>query len=551
MRSGRLQKDMMLCKMFHYQHIVRRNPVKKSFVIALAALIACFFVSCDKMGAKPKETVKVDFHIMSQCPFGVQVDTGIKPVLDKLGNAVEFNRNFIGQVKEDGTLTSMHGENEVKGNLLQICAAKHFPKTYMNLVACMNKEYRKIPENFDACATEAKIDGAKIKACADGEEGKALLKASYDLSKEKGATGSPTIFINGERYKKGGRTENDFLRNICEVYKPENKPEPCKAIPAPKKVDLTVLTDARCTKCVVDPIVNQMKNIFPGLVEKKIDYGTEEGKKLYETLKATEARLLPAFLFDKNVTEDPGFQQVQRWMLDVNDKKMLRVGGKFDPTAEICDNQQDDTGDGKIDCADDTCKGNLVCREEKKDRLDLFVMSQCPYGTKALDAMKEVLKAFGNKIDFHVNYIATETGDGKFNALHGQPEVDENIRQLCAIKHYPKNFKYMDYIWCRNPDIRSAEWQKCAVNGIDAKVIEKCSTGDEGKKLHSENIKIANSLEIGASPTWLANNKNKFSGIAPEDIKKQFCQYNPGKKGCEQTLSNDAGAMPKGGGCGK
>ncbi len=531
-------------------------PVKKIIVTVMVAT-ALMLVGCDKLkkGGDAKEQVTVDFHIMSQCPFGVQVDNGIKPVLDKLGNAVKFNRHFIGQEK-DGQLSSMHGENEVKGNLLEICAAKVEPKKYLDLLFCMNKNYREIPNNFDACATEAKVDAAKIKSCADGDEGKKLLAASYALSKEKQASGSPTIMVNGERYK-GGRTENDFLRNICGKYKPENKPEACKSIPAPKKVDLTVLTDARCKNCVVDPIINQMKNIFPGMVEKKIDFGTPEGKALYETLKGTDAKLLPAFLFDKNVTEDAGFQQVQRWMIDINDKKMLRVGGKFDPTAEICDNTIDDTADGKIDCDDDTCKNNLVCRKEIKERLDLFVMSQCPYGTKALDAMKDVLKAFDNKIDFNVNYIATETEPGKFNALHGQPEVDENIRELCAAKYYGKNFKFMEYIWCRDQDIRSTEWQKCAVNGIDPKKIEKCSTGDEGKKLHSENIKLANALEIGASPTWLANNKQKFSGISAPDIQKQYCTFNPGKKGCDKVIVPTAPApgtvpaqAPKGGSCG-
>ena len=528
----------------------------KRIIVVFVAACAMTIVSCDRLKSmgEPKEKVKVDFHIMSQCPFGVQVMNGVTPALKKLGKAIDFNVYFIGQEKEDGTLTSMHGDSEVKGNLLEICAMKADPVKALDLMACMNKEYRKIPENFESCAGEAKMNAAKIKACADGEEGKKLLKESFEYSKSKQASGSPTIFVNGERYR-GGRTETDFMRNFCNAFKTE-KPQACNDIPAPKRVDLTVLTDARCKNCVVDPIVNQMKNIFPGLVEKKIDYGTEEGKKLYETIKDTEAKLLPAFLFDKNVTEDAGFQQAARWMLDVNDYKMLRVGGKFDPTAEICDNQIDDTGNGKIDCDDDTCKNNLVCRKEIKDRLDVFVMSQCPYGVKALDAMKEVLKAFGNKIDFHVNYIADETSDGGFRSLHGQSEVDENIRELCVMKYYPKNYKYMDYIWCRNQDIRSDDWKKCAVGGIDAKKIEKCATSDEGKNLHRENIKIAKGLEIGASPTWLANNKFKFSGIAAEDIKRQFCAQNPGKKGCEQTLSTQPPntdpnqPAPKGGSCG-
>ena len=527
----------------------------KRIIVAVMVIAAFAAVSCDKLKGlgEPKEKVKVDFHVMAQCPFGVQVVNGVIPTLKKLGKAIDFNLYFIGQEKEDGALSSMHGDNEVKGDLLEVCAMKADPVKTLDLLLCMNKEYRKIPENFDGCATEAKMDGAKIKACADGDEGKALLKASFNASKEKQATGSPTIFVNGERYK-GGRTDTEFMRNFCTAFKTA-KPQACNDIPAPKKVDLTVLTDARCKNCVVDPIINQMKNIFPGLVEKKLDYGTPEGKALYETIKDSEAKLLPAFLFDKNVTEDAGFQQVSRWMLDVGDKKMLRVGGKFDPTAEICDNTIDDDGNGKIDCNDEGCKNNLVCREEKKDRLDLFVMSQCPYGIKALDAMKEVLKAFGNKIDFHVNYIANENPDGGFRSLHGQPEVDENIRELCVIKHYPKNYQYMDYIWCRNKDIRNAEWQPCAKEAkLDAKKIEKCATGDEGKKLHSENIKIANGLEIGASPTWLANNKFKFSGIAAPDIQRQFCTQNPGKKGCEKTITvappaPGATPAPKGGSC--
>ena len=175
-------------------------------------------------------------------------------------------------------------------------------------------------------------------------------------------------------------------------------------------------------------------------------------------------------------------------------------------------------------------------------------MSQCPYGVKALDSMKEVLEAFGNDIDFNVHFIANETAPGKFKSLHGQPEVDENIRELCAMKHYKKNYKYMDYILCRNKKIRSKEWKTCAVNGIKASVIEKCSTGAEGTKLLSEDVKIAKGLGIGASPTWLANNKFKFSGIAAEAIKQQVCKRNPGKKGCDKKLKANVSA-PKGG-CG-
>jgi len=109
----------------------------------------------------------------------------------------------------------------------------------------------------------------------------------------------------------------------------------------------------------------------------------------------------------------------------------------------------------------------------------------------------------------------------------------------------------MDYIWCRNKDIRSSEWQSCTgSNGIATAKIKSCFEG-EGKKLHEEDIKIANSLGIGASPTWLVNGRYKFSGIDAETIRKNVCEHNPGLKGCENKLSAAGpGASPQGG-CGQ
>lgn len=175
-------------------------------------------------------------------------------------------------------------------------------------------------------------------------------------------------------------------------------------------------------------------------------------------------------------------------------------------------------------------------------------MSQCPFGVKALNAMSEVLKNFNNGIAFNINFIVSAEGEG-FKSLHGQPEVDEDIRELCAIKNYKNKFKYLDYILCRNKNITSANWQECTgSNGINAGVIEKCFAG-EGKQILRENIKIAAGLGIGASPTWLANNKFQFSGLSADEIKTQLCKHNEALKNCDKKLS---GPEPggKGGGCG-
>ena len=160
--------------------------------------------------------------------------------------------------------------------------------------------------------------------------------------------------------------------------------------------------------------------------------------------------------------------------------------------------------------------------------------------------MKDVLDAFGKEITFNINYIAAESGDGSFNSLHGPAEVDENIRELCAIKHYPDNYKFMDYIWCRNKDIRSDDWKSCTgENGIATDVIEKC-VKNEGKKLLSDNIKLANDLKIGGSPTWLVNNRTTFNAIAAKDIQKNLCDKNPNLGGCKKEMKDAPAEAPQG-----
>jgi len=93
-------------------------------------------------------------------------------------------------------------------------------------------------------------------------------------------------------------------------------------------------------------------------------------------------------------------------------------------------------------------------------KVQLFVMSQCPYGVQAENAIKPVLDALKDKISFELRFIANSDGKGGFTSLHGQAEVDENIRQVCAAKYAPDT--YMDYVICRNKNYRSTEWESCA-----------------------------------------------------------------------------------------
>jgi hypothetical protein len=344
------------------------------------------------------------------------------------------------------------------------------------------------------------------------------------------------MFI-GEKPYQGRRGPKDFLRAICTEHKGA-VPASCAALPEIPKVNVTIISDKRCTDCQPERLVGMLKNQVGNPVVSQLDYADPEGRKLFEQVSPSGDAMLPLVLFDDTLKADAdAMGALGRHLRQMGTLQALNTGGSFQPT---CVNEGG--------CKLDVCKNTLICRKDEPKKLDVFVMSQCPYGVQALNAMQEVLANFDD-LNFNVNYIGSGDSKAGFQSLHGPAEVAEDLREICAIKKYPKKAKFMEYVLCRNKDIRSADWEKCATNGIDAKVIKACAEGDEGKKYLEENMKVANGLGIGSSPTWLANSKYKFAGIDAQTIKTNLCSHNPTLKGCDKTLSASTAGVNPAGGC--
>jgi predicted DsbA family dithiol-disulfide isomerase len=482
----------------------------------------------------PAAKVKVELFVMSQCPFCVQAEQLIADLRDRFGQAVEVRLEFIGEVR-GGQLTSLHGPSEVDGDKIQICAQQQAGAKALDLAICMNENQRTIPKGWDACAKRLGLDEAALSACARGEQGSQLLSASFALAERRGAQGSPSIFIDEVAYA-GPRSEVGLARAVCAAF--GDRPSPvCAELPPLPKISMILFIDSRCADCQHEELGRQMAGLLPGLAVERVDYAAPGGPKRYREL---GLRSLPAVLLDREVEKSDSFDALARFLDRREDGYQLRLPPSWDPTREICDNGRDDTGDGKVDCQHPDCQGALACRPQAMGKLEVYVMSMCPYGTQALDAMRAVFGQLGEGLEFEVHYIASEQ-DGQFSALHGAPEVAENIRQLCARSLYPKDHRYLDYIWCRGPNIRSDAWRECAKgNGLDADKIAACSEGDAGRRLLRADIRLAREAGIGASPTWLVNNRHLFHGIDAVVVVEQYCKHNPGVAGC-------GGAAPGGG----
>ena len=198
----------------------------------------------------------------------------------------------------------------------------------------------------------------------------------------------------------------------------------------------------------------------------------------------------------------------------------------------------------------DNQNGSNQSATQARATIELFVMSQCPYGVQAETLAKSVIDSFNGEVNLSVRFIASENADGSFTSLHGANEVAEDLRQVCIMKYYPA--KIMNYTGCIAANYSNAGsiWQNCAgSNSIDSTKISNCSTGNEGKALLSENIKLGESLGIGSSPTMMLNNNTLFSTIYAEQINEVVCAYDPALNGCNKTLSG-AGTTTPSGGCG-
>ncbi|MDI6798711.1 MAG: DsbA family protein [Candidatus Aenigmarchaeota archaeon] len=177
--------------------------------------------------APDKERPEVNLFVMSFCPFGVQAENLMKPVVDLLGKKADIRVRFIANVQGNtvDSVRSLHGLSEAKEDLRQICIMKYYDqKTFWDYLMETNRNCYPIyrdADKLDACWKQAAqkfgIDTSKIETCAYGSEGLNLLKIDEELADQYSVTGSPTLIINGQRYS-GTRSSESFKQAICSGF---------------------------------------------------------------------------------------------------------------------------------------------------------------------------------------------------------------------------------------------------------------------------------------------------------------------------------------------
>lgn len=180
-------------------------------------------------------------------------------------------------------------------------------------------------------------------------------------------------------------------------------------------------------------------------------------------------------------------------------------------------------------------------KKTDKPKVEMYVMSFCPYGIQAEQGIGPATGLLNGTITFEPHFIV----GGINSSLHGPAEAHEDARQLCVLKYNrDKWWKYVDYINnnCNVDDVETC-WKTAANNAsINVAAIEKCFK-DEGETLINAEVELTNSLGIGSSPTILINGVEYQGGRSPEAFKQGICSaFNTQPSACSQNLTSTASA---------
>ena len=179
-----------------------------------------------------------------------------------------------------------------------------------------------------------------------------------------------------------------------------------------------------------------------------------------------------------------------------------------------------------------TRQGVYTGKTAKPGIMEIFVMSQCPYGVMAENAVLQAKKdgKSPKANDVRIRYIVDYNDAKGFNSLHGSGEWEEDVRQLLIAKYYPE--KLWKYLEIRNKDYRSSRWDKAMEDaGINVKKIMK-KFDTEGLELLKQEAAYGKEYGVNASPTFLWEGQVQLDfGSASKVEGFGFLNPNAAKKG--------------------
>jgi len=179
----------------------------------------------------------VELFVMSFCPYGVNAEKNILPVIDLLGSVINFKIRYIVTVNGNtiSDVSSLHGLNEAKEDARQLIIMKYYPdkfysylKEFDNTCYPVASDSAKLDQCWKNTATKLGMDTNKIETAAYSSEGINLLKAEQTNADKYSVSGSPTLIINGVQSTSIYSGTQSTQEAICSAF--NQAPSQCSQI---------------------------------------------------------------------------------------------------------------------------------------------------------------------------------------------------------------------------------------------------------------------------------------------------------------------------------
>ncbi len=177
----------------------------------------------------------------------------------------------------------------------------------------------------------------------------------------------------------------------------------------------------------------------------------------------------------------------------------------------------------------------------------LFVMSFCPYGNVAEDAMGPVVNAIGDSMYFEPVYIVSG-GPGAWSSLHGQVELNQDVREKIIYNLYGPE-AWMEYVLLVNAQCDYTNADECWTGpaeamGINVSEVEALfGNSSYVDELLTKDATLGGMYGVRGSPTLIINGMTMSVARTPDAYKTAVCSADlTPDENCSAELSAESAA---------
>jgi len=212
---------------------------------------------------------------------------------------------------------------------------------------------------------------------------------------------------------------------------------------------------------------------------------------------------------------------------------------------EVKNTPADTTGSSNTNAptADQIKKTCDATAKTDKPMLEAYVVSKCPFGLQMQRVLADVVQNAPDLAqNIKVRYMGSIT-NGKIEAMHGDEEAQENLRQICIRDEQAA--KYWTYVSCH---IKAGDVDSClSSSAVDKTKLTSCMTDpSKGLAYAKVDFDLNTKYNVTGSPTLVLNGKNAsefdFGGRTSDAAKSMICCSSSAQPAICSTTLNTAEA---------